>query len=184
MATHSRSCTRYRPSTIDAHSRQARTGRRSFTSLRRVTISGQTGRTLSGFVRRRVHKRQRPNVNHLGINDLLSEAALYIENTNRAASAYGHCMAFRHAGTEADVTCFYEERVVTEQVSHFVGEGFLVNSCGGGVDLFDLIRDWLPRPVGPIRMRRGKYLLYALVDIPSMRRSRCSSSTASASNPY
>ena len=74
---------------------------------------------------------------------------------------YGHCLAFRYAATEADVACFDEERVVTEPVSHFVGEGFLVCTCGGGADLCDLVRDWLPRPVGPIRMRRRKHLLYA-----------------------
>jgi magnesium transporter len=56
------------------------------------------------------------------------------------------------------------DRVVTEQISLFAGEGFVVSFCDAEADPFDLVRDRLRRQVGTIRRRKSDYLLYALVD--------------------
>ena len=57
-----------------------------------------------------------------------------------------------------------EHRVAAEQVSLFLGQGFLVSFCSAASDPFDLVRDRLRRQVGPIRRCRSDYLLYALLD--------------------
>jgi len=51
-----------------------------------------------------------------------------------------------------------------EQVSLFVGAGFLISFCGAAEDPFDPVRERLRNHVGRIRRRNSGYLLYALLD--------------------
>jgi magnesium transporter len=52
----------------------------------------------------------------------------------------------------------------TEQVSLFVGRGFLVSFCSALDDPFDPVRERLRKHIGRIRRRNSDYLLYALLD--------------------
>lgn len=55
--------------------------------------------------------------------------------------------------------------VTVEQVSLFVGAGFLISFCGAARDPFDLVRERLRNQIGRIRRRKSDYLLYALLDV-------------------
>lgn len=55
--------------------------------------------------------------------------------------------------------------VRTEQVSLFLGQGFLVSFCNSTDDPFLPVRRRLSENVGRIRKRQGDYLLYALLDL-------------------
>jgi magnesium transporter len=54
---------------------------------------------------------------------------------------------------------------LTEQVSLFVGENFLVSFHAGVEDPFEPVRERLRNHVGRIRTRNSDYLLYALLDV-------------------
>lgn len=51
-----------------------------------------------------------------------------------------------------------------EQISLFMGEGFVVSFCAGPVDPFGAVRKRLQSPTSRVRNRRADYLLYALLD--------------------
>ena len=55
--------------------------------------------------------------------------------------------------------------VHTEQVSLFVGKGFLVSFYGAAEDPFEPVRERLRKHIGRIRRRNSDYLLYALLDV-------------------
>lgn len=52
-----------------------------------------------------------------------------------------------------------------EQISLFVGEGFMLSFQTGAHDPFEPLRDRLRRHIGRIRSQRSDYLLYALLDV-------------------
>jgi magnesium transporter len=52
----------------------------------------------------------------------------------------------------------------SEQVSLFVGRGFLVSFCPNSADPFDPVRERLRKHIGRVRRRNSDYLLYALLD--------------------
>lgn len=56
------------------------------------------------------------------------------------------------------------ERIRTEQVSMFVGDGYVLTFQEREGDSFDLVRDRIRRARGRIRIAGADYLMYALVD--------------------
>lgn len=56
-------------------------------------------------------------------------------------------------------------RVVTDQVSLFLGRGFVISFYSGDSDPFGPVRDRLRDQTGRVRARGVDYLLYALIDI-------------------
>ncbi|MGB5395921.1 MAG: magnesium/cobalt transporter CorA [Gammaproteobacteria bacterium] len=57
-----------------------------------------------------------------------------------------------------------DARVSTEQVSLFVGKGYVISFHRGTVDPFEQIRKRLRKHSGKIRSRQADYLLYTLID--------------------
>ena len=53
----------------------------------------------------------------------------------------------------------------SEQISLFIGKGYLISFCGQAQDPFDAVRARLRKHVGRIRRRGSDYLLYALLDV-------------------
>ena len=53
----------------------------------------------------------------------------------------------------------------SEQISLFLGKGFLISFCGQAQDPFEPIRARVRKHVGRIRQRGSDYLLYALLDV-------------------
>ncbi|MCB9081498.1 MAG: magnesium/cobalt transporter CorA [Lewinellaceae bacterium] len=58
-----------------------------------------------------------------------------------------------------------EVKVITEQVSLYFGEGFLLSFQEDAEDLFEKIRDRLHAGRGRIRLRGADYLAYAMLDL-------------------
>lgn len=56
-------------------------------------------------------------------------------------------------------------KIITEQVSIFLGENFLVSFNNGEVDPFRAVRRRLHQPQAALRARKLDYLLYVLVDV-------------------
>lgn len=95
----------------------------------------------------------------LGLHRLALEDVLNAGQRAKVEEYEGHLFVVMHLPALAD-----SGRVVTEQMSFFVGEGFLVSFCPAPVDPFDLVRERLRQRVGAIRRGRSDYLLYALLD--------------------
>jgi len=57
-----------------------------------------------------------------------------------------------------------KEELQTEQVSLFIGRGFVVTFQDGPLDCFERVRERLRRQVGKIRTSGSDYLAYALLD--------------------
>lgn len=57
-----------------------------------------------------------------------------------------------------------DKRIITEQISLFVGENYLISFHRGDHDPFKLIRQRITQHTGKIRSRRVDYLMYTLID--------------------
>lgn len=56
------------------------------------------------------------------------------------------------------------DHVTTEQISLFVGEGYLISFHRGMSDPFSLVRKRISNHTGKIRSRQADYLMYSLID--------------------
>jgi magnesium transporter len=57
-----------------------------------------------------------------------------------------------------------KEELITEQVSIFIGHGFVVTFQDGPLDCFERVRDRIRKAVGKIRFVGSDYLAYSLLD--------------------
>ncbi|MBU0655207.1 MAG: magnesium/cobalt transporter CorA [Gammaproteobacteria bacterium] len=71
----------------------------------------------------------------------------------------------KHAFLILNLPHLIGEEIVLEQVSLFVGDGYLLSFCSGDGEAFEPVRARLRQGFGRIRTRSVDYLLYVLIDV-------------------